>query len=76
MRDFIKKQIQERMNIASKNNEPESVPNEAILEYASLFQELDDGVLHLLGRVRFREILPELFALKRDAFQIALFYLA
>ena len=42
MRDFIKKQIQERMNIASKNNEPESVPNEAILEYASLFQELDD----------------------------------
>lgn len=42
MRDFIKKQIQERMNVASKNNEPEEVSNEAILEYASLFQELDD----------------------------------
>ena len=43
MRDFIKKQIQERMNIASKNNEPEEeVSNEAILEYTSLFQELDD----------------------------------
>ena len=44
MRDFIKKQIQERMNIASTNTaEPENeVSNEAILEYASLFQELDD----------------------------------
>lgn len=42
MRDFIKKQIQERMNVASKNNEPEEVTNEAVLEYASLFQELDD----------------------------------
>ena len=43
MRDFIKKQIQERMNVASKNNESvEEVSNETILEYASLFQELDD----------------------------------
>ena len=43
MRDFIKKQIQERMNVASKNNESvEEVSNEAILEYASQFPELDD----------------------------------
>lgn len=43
MRDFIKKQIQERKNVASKNNESvEEVSNETILEYASLFQELDD----------------------------------
>lgn len=40
MLDFIKKQIQEKNN-ASKNNE-EEVSNAAILEYTSIFQELDD----------------------------------
>lgn len=42
MRNFIKQEIQSRKNTTAKNNAPESVPNEAILEYASLFQELDD----------------------------------
>ena len=42
MRNFIKQEIQSRMNTTAKNNAPESVPNEAIVEYASLFQELDD----------------------------------
>ena len=29
-----------------------------------LFQEFNDGILHLFGRVGLREVLPELFALK------------
>lgn len=42
MRDFIKKGIQAKLNIESAANTPEAVDNETILEYASLFQELDD----------------------------------
>lgn len=42
MRNFIKQEIQSRMDSTAKNNAPESVPNDTILEYSSLFQELDD----------------------------------
>lgn len=42
MRNFIKQEIQARLDATAKNNAPESVPSEAILEYASLFQELDE----------------------------------
>ena len=42
MRNFIKQEIQARMDSTAKNNAPESVPNDTILEYSSLFQELDD----------------------------------
>ncbi|MBQ1316306.1 MAG: hypothetical protein IIY46_02365, partial [Lachnospiraceae bacterium] len=38
-----------------------------------LFQELDNGVLHLLGGVGLRKILPELFTLESDTFQITFF---
>ena len=41
MLSFIKQEIQSRTNATAKNNENE-VSNEAILEYSSLFQELDD----------------------------------
>ena len=30
-----------------------------------LFQKLNDGILHLFGGIGLREVLPELFALKR-----------
>lgn len=42
MRNFIKQEIQSRMDSTAKNNAPESVPNDTILEYSSLFQELDE----------------------------------
>ncbi len=42
MRNFIKQEIQARMDSTAKNNAPESVPNDTILEYSSLFQELDE----------------------------------
>lgn len=42
MRNFIKQEIRSRMDSTAKNNAPESVPNDTILEYSSLFQELDD----------------------------------
>jgi len=42
MRNFIKQEIQSRMNETAKNNAPESVSTEAILEYASEIPELGD----------------------------------
>ena len=42
MREFIKKGIQSRLGVEAAANTPEAVSNETILEYASLFQELDD----------------------------------
>ena len=42
MRNFIKQEIQSRLNESAKNNAPESVSTEAILEYASEIPELGD----------------------------------
>lgn len=43
MLDYIKKQIQARQpGIIQTSPEPEDVPNDVIVEYAKLFQELDD----------------------------------
>ena len=42
MRDFIKKGIQSKLGVEASANTPAAVPNETILEYATLFQELDD----------------------------------
>lgn len=42
MREFIKKGIREKLGVeAAKVESPETVPNETIVEYASLFPELD-----------------------------------
>lgn len=42
MREFIKKGIREKLGVeAAKVEAPETVPNETIVEYASLFPELD-----------------------------------
>lgn len=43
MLDYIKKQIQARQpGVIQTSPEPEDVPNDVIVEYAQLFQELDD----------------------------------